>query len=717
MTTPWYLRTHRWGQTNLTEVEPLRYDRTWWREYWLRTHVEGLIINAGGIVAYYPTRFELQRRAQGVDQRDLLAEIVEDAHSAGLTVLARMDSNRATQDFYDAHPDWFCVDADGAPITAGDKYISCVNSDYYDEYLPDVFREIIDHVRPDGFGDNSWAGLGRSAICYCDNCARSFRESEGQTLPSAHDESDEVYRNWIEWNYRRRLEIWRMNNTVTRDVGGPECLWIGMIGGDMAYNRERFVDVRALAAESPMLLLDHQRRIVREGFAQNAEVGLRMATMLDENGRYAESMPMYQLGGPVMRLGAMPNAEARLWMTEGIAGGILPWWHHIGAFHDDRRQYETAAPIFQWHHDHEDHLVGRTPLASVAVVWSRVNNDLAGGAAFKETVAAAYRGAWQALSRARIPYVPVHADDLRTLPSSVRAIVLPDLVVMSDEQIAAVRDFVAAGGGLVASGETSLRDTDGTMRENFGLADVLGVNATAQRLGGTDSAADDIETFERHTYLRIDGDAESRWAALARLGDTDIVGFGGKLTVVEPASVDAVPLRYIPAFPIYPPETAWMRDRDSVIPAATIREAGEDTGRVVYLAADLDRCWGRDELPDHGDIIAGAVEWVLGGTVPVRVTGRGELSVVPWRKGEQVVVHLGNVTATSRTAGREDVLIPSAELEVEVEVDRDNGAAVRVTALVGGKAETVVVSDGFVRVKVPPIFDHEVLVFEPEDRS
>ena len=52
--TPWYRHTYRWGQTNITEKDPVRYDIPWWREYWKRTEVQGVIINGGGIVAYYP---------------------------------------------------------------------------------------------------------------------------------------------------------------------------------------------------------------------------------------------------------------------------------------------------------------------------------------------------------------------------------------------------------------------------------------------------------------------------------------------------------------------------------------------------------------------------------------------------------------------------------------------------------------------------------------
>src|ERR1035441_4910840 len=52
---PWYRRTLRWGQTNITEIDPTRYDIAWWRQHWKQTHTQGVIINAGGIVAYYPS--------------------------------------------------------------------------------------------------------------------------------------------------------------------------------------------------------------------------------------------------------------------------------------------------------------------------------------------------------------------------------------------------------------------------------------------------------------------------------------------------------------------------------------------------------------------------------------------------------------------------------------------------------------------------------------
>jgi hypothetical protein len=54
---PWYRRARRWGRTNITEKDPVRYDIGWWREYFKRIQIEGVIIIAGGIVAYYPSRY------------------------------------------------------------------------------------------------------------------------------------------------------------------------------------------------------------------------------------------------------------------------------------------------------------------------------------------------------------------------------------------------------------------------------------------------------------------------------------------------------------------------------------------------------------------------------------------------------------------------------------------------------------------------------------
>ena len=63
MSEAWHRRTLRWGQTNITELDSQTYDIEWWRQHWRRTKVQGVVVNAGGIVAYYPSKYPLHYRA------------------------------------------------------------------------------------------------------------------------------------------------------------------------------------------------------------------------------------------------------------------------------------------------------------------------------------------------------------------------------------------------------------------------------------------------------------------------------------------------------------------------------------------------------------------------------------------------------------------------------------------------------------------------------
>ena len=105
-------------QTNLNEQDPASYDAALWADYWARVRAQGVIVNAGGIVAFYPSALRpgtTARRTLG--DRDLFGEIARrGAREAGLTVLARMDSTRTYEDVFRAHPDWFARDADGRAV-------------------------------------------------------------------------------------------------------------------------------------------------------------------------------------------------------------------------------------------------------------------------------------------------------------------------------------------------------------------------------------------------------------------------------------------------------------------------------------------------------------------------------------------------------------------------------------------------------------------------
>jgi Hypothetical glycosyl hydrolase 6 len=722
---PWYRTTLRWAQTNLTEIDPERYDDGWWRKHWRDTAVQGAIINAGGIVAYYPSKFELHHRATALGDRDLYGEIVASARDEGLTVVARMDSNRVAEDFFRTYPEWVCRDVDGEPITVADKWVTCINSPYYSEYLPQVMTEIIERSHPDGFADNSWAGLPRSSICYCPHCSQLFGGSTGFDIPRGHDWDDEKYRAWIIWNYQRRTDLWDLNNRVTTGAGGPDCHWFGMLSGDVLNNSQRFIDLRQILSRSELVMLDHQHRNLVDGFEQNTEAGKRLHELLGWDKLIPESTPQYQLGVPAFRVAAMPVPEVRLWATAGFAGGIQPWWHHIGSRHDDRRQYRTAGPLFGWHRDNSDILVDRTPVADVGVVWSQQNHDLAGRDRAAERTLDPYRGVVRALNAAGIGYLPLHADDLGSAADRFKAVVLPNVVVLSDDNLAALRSFADQGGSVIMTGETGSRDLDGIRRETWGLAELFDLGPTGESYGAQSLADGNIEKHERHSYLRLapelrkrfDGPTDTsapepegtRHPILAGLDDTDLLPFGGYLPVTEVASSVEVLATFVPDFPIYPPETSWMREPRTAVPAVIARELSSG-GRAVWLLADVDRCYARDEQPDHATLIGNAARWAIGDHPTLEIQADGLVSASLYQQPGRKILHLTNRVITARIPGREAHVVPVGPINVRVRQDEFSkpGVASRVT----GAQVAATSENGYLTFEIDQILDHDVIVID-----
>jgi hypothetical protein len=716
---PWYRRAMRWGQTNITERDPVRYDIPWWREYWKRTSVQGVIINAGGIVAYYPSKFPLQHQAEFLGGRDLYGELARAAHEDGLAVLARMDSSRVGEDFFRAHPDWFARQLSGEPYRAEGQYTTCVNSAYYDEYIPAVLAEIMERSHPEGFTDNSWSGLGRNSICYCENCARKFHDKSGQTLPRARDWNNSVYRQWIEWNYERRLEIWDLNNRATKAAGGPNCLWIGMNSGSVTSQSQSFRNFAEICKRAEMILLDHQARADATGFQQNGDAGKLVHGLLGWDKLMPESMSLYLNGRNQFRVSSQPAAEARMWMLEGIAGGISPWWHHVGAYHEDRRAYHTAEPVFRWHKEHAPYLANRRPVASVGVVWSQKNTDYYGRDDAANLVDLPYRGFAQALLGARIPYLPVNADHIDRDADQFSALALPNVGALSDAHCAAIRRFAARGGGLVATSATSLYDEWGDARPDFALADLFGAHATPNTAVRRPGAQ------VQHTYLRLSpelraqiwgpkaGDEPSavgeRHAVLRGFEETDILPFGGLLDAIRTDPGVTVPLTFIPLFPIFPPETAWMRQPKTDIAGLVLNTAGQS--RVAYMPADLDRRYASENLPDHGAVLANLVRWAAADRIPLGVRGPGMIDCHLYRQPGRLVLHLVNLTNAATWRAPMDDTIPVGPLQVKVQLPADVRGS-RAECLVAGRKPAVSVREKWASFELSSVSDHEVVILE-----
>ena len=731
---PWYRRVTRWGQTNITELDPTRYDLAFWREHWRRTQVQGVIINAGGIFTYYyPSELPFIHYAEFLNGRDLFGELVAAARQEGLAVLARMDSNRVHAPLFHAHPDWIAVDGEGRPYRAGDLYVTSVDSPYYQEYIPAQLREIASRYHPDGFTDNSFSGLNRDHIDYSPHAARRFREATGHDLPRRPDWDDPIYRQWIRWSYDRRLEIWDTNNEAAQQAGGEDCLWIGMLNTDPIGQGVSLRDLHGLASRARFILLNSQSRptggpVTAPGsFKANSEGGLLMHNLAGWDVLMPESMAMYEHAGQYpFRLAAKPEPEARLWALEGFAGTIQPWWHHIGAYHEDRRQYTTAEPLFRWHAENEEYLIHRKPVAPVGLLWSQENADFFGRGDPRLRVEQPWQGFTRALLRARVPYQPIHTSSLAHL-SGVSVLILPNLGALSDAHISALYDFVSNGGSLIVTGQSARFDLQGQPRPSFPFADLLGVQPLGAAHGSLTPTGAAWEDWSQHSYLRLHPAMSpdvygphpipeplplgERHPVLAGFESTNLLPFGGQLEVVSAAAGTSVPLTWTPPCPVYPPETAYMREDETALPALVLREQAGG-GRTAYLAADLDRSYARNPLPDWQRLLANLTRWAAGESLPLEVDGPDLLDCRLYRQsvpagGQRLILHLVNLTGSEPRPAYE--FVPVGPLQVRLRLPAGCAQPVQARLLVAGRDLPVQFAHPWLHLEIPRIVDHEVL--------
>ena len=676
---PWYTRCHRWAQINTTQKDFLQYDLAWWREKWKRTAVQALFVNAvGAEFVQYPSNNPLLPRNLFLPNRDLFGEIVEAAHQDGIVVMARMDSGNIDGDaFRKAHADWSTVGRNGQ------RGAPCINSPYRSEFMPSIYREIITRYKAEGIMDNS--GLGGN-VCYCQFCTKLYRETFNKPIPAEADWHSPDYRQWVRWMERRYVEIWDLNNRVAMEAGGPECRYIGLV-------RKFQTSVRTLALHTPILMMDSQSRRDEGSFRENVDEARYLNGLGNWNKMAIQCSAMYHHSHGYFRLQSDPPAEARMYLLSGMAGGFQPWYHYLGAYHDDTRMYQTPDPVVLWHQKNEQYLTKRRPVATVAVVRSELSSVFYGRGASPQLTQTPYRGMVRAIFPTRIPYIPIQIDDLKLYADQLSVLVLPNIGGMSDEQCVAIRDFVYNGGSLIATGVTSLYDADGEPRTDYGLASVFGVHLQ----GDAPDRSGREQPLESYLTLPPSG---SRHPALAGFDDTELIAFGGSVPTLKVDSDRTVLCTYQ-----HPDEQTARTD----MPGLVVGTFGK--GKVAFLPADLDTRSMLEGLPDHQRLLGNLLRWAVADNVPLTIEGTGYIGAYLYRQPSRLVLQLINGTGVDNGDLMTDQYYPVDSLKVAVKIPGDLKPK-NLRFQVSGRVILATVAAGSVKFEIPRLVDHELVVIE-----
>lgn len=336
------------------------------------------------------------------------------------------------------------------------------------------------------------------------------------------------------------------------------------------------------------------------GFEQNSLNGILLHSLARWNAVILENMTNYVRSVQTFRRNCNPNLEMSKWMQEGMAEGISPWMHFIGARQEDRRQFENGRPLLDWHSKNEDTLYHRPRCERGPGVEPAQRQFLRLGREpypLRRALAGLHLRADPS-----IPALSLHADYITRYAPGIAVLILPKLAAMSDGQIWMVEDFVWCGGSVVYTGVTGMLDEWSEARSCFPLDELFGIcrRDVATPLCEQRRACESGEQYSLHTYLCIQ---EPDHPILRWFADADILLFGGEFYEVASDRHKTL-ATFVPAFLIYPPETSFM-DLEWMDSGRPMILAGETDfgGRVVYFASDIDRRRCQYNLSDHGDLL------------------------------------------------------------------------------------------------------------------
>jgi hypothetical protein len=411
------------------------------------------------------------------DRTKLVADL---CHENGVRYLAYFWGMREPPDVWEDHPEWKCVGENGEKLAR-----FCPNNPAYREFVKDRFAEIIQTCGVDGiFIDMHNISYQEG---YCEHCVRKFKALTGMEPPSLKDEdcNSPLWQEWVRFKYDSVVEA-MVDYNRTIKATNPEAVLVSNSWNAWTYRRPGSgprggTTIRL--AEAVDALLEELGWYDLDGslFAFPARFNFMSWHLAALN----KNRPAHMWGHPTEwgGGGSTQSTEARIRVMTMITNGStaaqsVPSRAVMAEYMDDiakREPYLRGASLFPW---------------CGLVVSEKTEHWYGRDEAVDRYMKGVY-GAYQMMLESHLPVSLVTDRELELGElEKHRVLLLPNCAVMSDAELATVREFVANGGGVVATYETSRYDANGWLRPNLGLADVFGVTKT-------------VDTFDNRTAYHL----------------------------------------------------------------------------------------------------------------------------------------------------------------------------------------------------------------------
>lgn len=396
-----------------------------------------LMINAGGIVAFYPTKLEYHYRAAN-QQKDLLREIVDKAHSNDIRVIARFDFSKAHESIFVKKPEWFYRTKDGREVNYHGIVHSCISSYYQQEYSLNIIDEVLTHYDVDGiffnwFGYNTFDYSGNDyGICHCHSCKTRFYEMFGLDLPEKEDMNDPVYKKHL----------------LYREITASQIL-------DKIHNLVKSKNREIAISTYTDYKVDIVRNESNTSKTRPHPVWLYSAS---ENVKEIEdswddkliSNCCINAVDLVHRFTAVSKHEVNIRLKESLASGSGLDFCIIGVFEDypDRENLPVVSSIFHYHKQNESYYGNFQSVSEAVLIKPRktVQSDL------KE-----YFGLFKMLKEEHILFdvlLQKTLADRKERINRYKVVLIPDITEFSSEELEVLESYLNRGGCLISTGRS-----------------------------------------------------------------------------------------------------------------------------------------------------------------------------------------------------------------------------------------------------------------------
>ena len=500
---PWYKQAYR---RSVVDMHIPDWDDKFLSEFDPKTYVKLLkLASFQSAVVYaqsplgllnYPTRVGAMHR--GLKGRNVFGEMIDLCHQNGIKIVAYccLINDRWA---YDHHPEWRIILTNGeeercnlrSPLILNDRNgLCCPNSPGYRQYVAQMANEICTNFEIDGirFDMTLWP-----AVCYCANCQARFFKETGRGLPITIDWSDAA---WV--SFQRKREEWLVDFVEIATRAARQArpgVSVEHQSSTYLYDWQLGV-TEALASQGDFLQGDFYGGVLQGIVVRKLLYNLTENPLYGFETSICAFLEQHTTLKPVELLSAKAHAAIADNGAMVFIDGIDP----VGTLNP--LVYQKLGQVFEKTKAYDPYR-GGSMQQDVGVYLSTISKfDPAdnGKAPNDPTLTERFpkikhlphidslTNACQSLVSNHIPFGVITRKDLNRL-AGYKIIILPNILMMTEEEAEAFRNFVANGGCLYACRITSLVDQLGFKQRNFLLGDVFGVTY----LG---------ETVEQYSYVR-----------------------------------------------------------------------------------------------------------------------------------------------------------------------------------------------------------------------